>query len=168
MSVRARVRRILVAVVLAASAVACAQSGPQPAAPLAGTDLEGQPLGLEHFDGDVVVVTMWASWCGPCRDEVPVLNSALDRWKDDGLAVLGVNFRDIPEAATQFVDTEGARFPSIADPDGSLGVSWGVRALPQSFVVDRDGTIATRLAGPVTDQWIESDVVPVVTAAETS
>lgn len=160
--------RAVVTVALALTVVACGQAGvPQSAAPLAGAGLDGEHLDLEQFHGQVVVVTMWASWCGPCRDEVPVLNSALDRWEGDGLAVLGVNFRDIPEAATQFADREGARFPSISDPDGRLGVSWGVRALPQSFVIDRDGTIATRLAGPVTDEWFESTVVPVVNGAQT-
>lgn len=154
---------MLCAVVL----VACAQSSePRPAAALAGEGLGGEYLDLERLDGQVVIVTMWASWCGPCRDEVPVLNGALDQWEDHGLAVLGVNFRDIPEAARQFADREGARFPSIIDTDGRLGVSWGVRALPQSFVIDRQGNVVARLAGPVDEDWMDAVVATVVTQQE--
>lgn len=155
-----RVRRAtLVVAVLTAGLAGCAEDvDPAPAPPLSGASLVGDPIDIEDHHGDVVLVTAWASWCGPCRDEVPVLNRALEELGHEGLRIVGVNFRDHPDAAQQFVDRHRPTFPSVTDPDGALGVSWGVGALPQSFLVDRDGLVVERLFGPVSAEWI-ADVV---------
>src|SRR5688572_19770907 len=79
----------------------CAQppAYPLPAPPLTGEDLAGDRRSLADLRGSVVIVPVWASWCGPCRDEVPVLQDALGRWEDEGVAVLGINMRDHPPSA---------------------------------------------------------------------
>ncbi|MFW2514584.1 TlpA family protein disulfide reductase [Demequina sp. SO4-13] len=151
------------AVAVATALGACAAtSGPQPAPPLEGEGLRGEQIELAGLRGDVVVVTVWASWCAPCRDEVPVLHRALQRWDDQGFAVVGVNFRDHPDAAAQFVEQEQVAFPSVADPEGAIAVSWGVRGLPQTFLIDRSGDVAARKVGPVDDAWIDDVVAPEV------
>lgn len=148
---------LLVLTVLAASATGCAsESEPAPiAAPgLAGTDFDGVTRSLEDLRGQVVVVSVWASWCGPCRDEFPVLNEAVADFGEEGFAVFGVNFRDLPETAEAFIEEQRPDFPSLVDSDGSLSVSWGVSALPQSFLIDREGYIVARLPGAVNREWI--------------
>lgn len=130
------------------------------AAPLAGVSLSGEAFDLDDLRGQVVLVTVWASWCGPCREEVPVLNEALDSFADEEFRIVGLNFRDHPDAAQRFVEQESPAFPSIRDVDGRIGVGWGVHGLPQSFLVDRGGKVVARHFGAVEDSWITEIVAP--------
>lgn len=136
--------------------------GPRRAPQLAGHDLDGQPRNIADLAGDVVVVNTWASWCGPCRDEMPVLAAAQQELGDDGLQVLGLNVRDRPASAARLVEETGVQFPSIVDADGTLSVEWGVRGMPETFVVDRDGYIVAHHFGPVDEEWVESTLAPLV------
>lgn len=126
-----------------------------PAPPLSGEDLGGQPRDLASLEGSVVIVPVWASWCGPCRDEVPVLEDALARWGADDLAVLGINMRDRDDSARQFLAEHGASYPSVVDPRGTVAVGWGVTTLPVTFLVDRDGQVVARHTGVVTNEWLD-------------
>jgi len=153
----------VLAVVLALALAGCGSSGepdlPRPAPALAGADLDGVHRDLAELEGSVVLVAAWASWCGPCWDEAPVLDRAQERWGADGLEVLGLNVRDVPRAAENFVARTGARFPSVVDPDGTVSVDWGVWGMPHHFLVDRTGAVVAHRAGPVTEDWLES-VIP--------
>ena len=135
---------------------------PRPAPPLAGSDLGGQRHDLRDLRGSVVLVTAWASWCDPCRDEVPVLDEAVHRYGGDGLEVLGLNVQDRPEHARAFVEAEQPRFSSVVDHDGTRAVEWGLRGLPETFLVDRDGLVVAHRFGAVTREWVEDVVRPVV------
>ncbi|MEO9248241.1 TlpA disulfide reductase family protein [Citricoccus nitrophenolicus] len=139
-----------------------ADDGPRRAPPLSGLDLQGEPRDIGDLAGEVVVVNVWASWCGPCRDEMPVLQDAQEDLGDDGLQVLGINTRDLPGAAESLVAETGVSFPSVVDTEGTLAVEWGVSGMPQTFVVDRDGTIAAHRFGAVDREWIESTIAPLV------
>ncbi|GAA1659257.1 alkyl hydroperoxide reductase [Citricoccus zhacaiensis] len=139
-----------------------ADDGPRVAPPLSGLDLQGNPQDIAELAGEVVVVNAWASWCGPCRDEMPVLEAAQDAHGDDGLHVLGINTRDRTDAAQDLVAETGVSFPSVVDTEGTLAVEWGISGMPQTFVVDRDGTIAAHRFGAVDQDWIDSVIVPLV------
>ncbi|GGH48009.1 TlpA family protein disulfide reductase [Microbacterium album] len=159
---RRRLQALALAVVLALAGCSAATAPQTEAAPvLEGHDLTGQAHRLSDLRGEVVIVTVWASWCAPCREEFPVLERALDALEPEGLRVLGINFRDVPAAAEEFLAQQEASFPSVVDLDGSVSIEWGVRAVPQAFLVDRDGTILERRFGAIDDAWIEG----VVTAA---
>lgn len=138
------------------------EQDPYPAPSLAGPDLTGRQWNLEEHEGAVVLVSVWASWCGPCREEVPVLSAVDEQYDPDELLVLGLIFRDNPDAARQFIEEEEPSFPSVVDADGTIAVDWGVSALPQSFVVDRNGTVVARHFGAVTQEWIDDVVIPEV------
>lgn len=159
---------LLMALVLAACSSPTAPpqpiSAPAPAPALQGSDFDGRNHDLAQYAGSVVVVSVWASWCGPCREEIPILARAQERLGPEGLIVLGVNFRDNPDAAKQFLAEERPSFPSVADPRGTVAVAWGVAALPQSFLVDRDQRVVARHVGPVTDAWIDATVAAQVRA----
>lgn len=141
-------------------AVASAHSGTSDAPPLHGRSLTGERVDLEALRGHVVLVTVWASWCAPCRSEAPLLQSSYAELRDEGFRVVGLNFRDAPDAADAFAAEMGMTFPSIRDETGTLAVGWGVAALPQSFLIDPDGRIVARNAGPVTSAWISQEIEP--------
>lgn len=158
-------RRVPGAAVLAVVLTACSPGGgvpaqdPYPAPTLDGTDMSGEHWDLQDHRGSLVLVSVWASWCGPCREEVPVLSDVDRRFDDDDLLVLGLVFRDNPDAARQFVEEEQPTFPSVVDADGTIAVDWGVSALPQTFLVDQEGAVVARHFGAVTEEWVDDVVV---------
>ncbi|GAA4431265.1 hypothetical protein GCM10023169_35620 [Georgenia halophila] len=133
-----------------------------PAPELAGPGLAGGRHDLADLRGSVVIVNVWASWCAPCRKEVPVLERASEELGPEGLEVLGLNARDLPDAASTFVEDLGVSYPSIVDPEGTKAVEWGVVGMPETFLVDREGNIVDRHFGEVTQEWVQEVVVPEV------
>lgn len=149
---------LVTAVLLVLGACSPPPPYPLPAPPLSGADLAGQARDLGELAGSVVLVPVWASWCGPCRDEVPVLQEALDRWGGTELEVLGINMRDHGQSARDFLAEHGADYPSVADPRGTVAVGWGVTTLPVTFLVDREGQVVARHLGVVTEDWLDEVV----------
>ncbi|ASU81843.1 TlpA family protein disulfide reductase [Nocardiopsis gilva YIM 90087] len=128
------------------------------AEPLAGPLLEGGRMDLDSLRGDVVVVNVWGSWCPPCREEAPDLQRTWEETRDEGVQFLGVNTRDTESGARSFVEEFGITYPSIIDPDGERLRAWRelipVQAIPSTVVIDRDGRVAARVIGPVTDDTL--------------
>lgn len=129
--------------------------------------LEEMP-GRAHFtdpmirSGEVTLVNFWASWCPPCRAEHPVLESLAD----EGIPLLGVNYRDQPARADDFLEELGDPFRALgADPRARMGLDWGVVGLPETFVVDGAGRIVLRYAGPLTDEIVDSRIRPALERA---
>ncbi|MBU6244031.1 MAG: TlpA family protein disulfide reductase [Actinomycetales bacterium] len=123
---------------------------------LAGQTLDGGHLDVAQLRGTVVVVNNWASWCAPCRDEMPALVAASRAHPE--IAVVGVNVRDERAAATAFAADLGIHFPVIADADGSILRSIpGVppAALPSTVILDQQGRIAARVIGPTNPDQLE-------------
>lgn len=134
-----------------------------PAPALTGRTLAGEPFDLADLRGEVVVVNVMASWCAPCRDELPLLAEAARRWSADGLRVVAVAVRDEERATRALLEETGAEdLTVIPDPDGVRAVHWGVTGVPETFVVDRAGRVRIWAVGAVTEEWVERRVVPLV------
>jgi cytochrome c biogenesis protein CcmG/thiol:disulfide interchange protein DsbE len=118
-----------------------------PAPEFALSDLNGNPIRLADLRGRPVIVNFWASWCGPCVEEFPLLQRALEQHEADGLAVIGIVVQDRSEAARAFMARMGAAWPAAMDPDDSVAGSYGLYAPPESFFIDRHGVIASRQVG---------------------
>lgn len=105
-------------------------------------DLSGTRVSLSRFDGKPVLLNFWASWCPPCRDETPDLQSFYEHNNNRGLVVLGVNQQEKPDAARSFLQEFGVTYTSVLDSDGEVSETYGVgRGLPISFLVAPSGVI---------------------------
>ncbi len=113
-------------------------------------------------DGEVKLVNFWASWCAPCRVEHPNL-AALAA---EGIPVYGINYKDAPDNALAFLDELGDPYTAVGgDPQGATSLNWGVYGVPETFLVDGDGTIIMRVAGPVTQRAIQGRLRPALDEA---
>ena len=120
-----------------------------PAFTLDRLDREGQ-LSVADLKGKAVVVNFWASWCVPCRDEAPVLQTTYERYRDQGLVVLGIDVNDFHQDARRFMKRYGLTYPVVYDGKGSTVGKWGVRGFPETFFVDRSGKlVGERIEGAV-------------------
>ncbi|WP_274627162.1 DsbE family thiol:disulfide interchange protein [Arvimicrobium flavum] len=129
--------------------------------PLEGSGLPG--LESDAFKGKVTLVNVWASWCAPCREEHPVL-MALSQ--DKRFAVAGMNYKDKPENARRFIGDLGNPYDAIGvDQSGRTAIDWGVYGVPETYVVDRNGTILYRHVGPITPQAASSRLMPEIEKA---
>src|SRR5699024_1507042 len=122
----------------------------------------GEHIDLADHRGSVVIVAAWASWCTVCRAEMPVFAQAQQDMGEEGVALIGLNLQDRPEPAMAFLRDHDVELPSIVDSDGTLSVHWGVRGLPTTFLIDREGRVVDVHHGQVTENWIEDVVAPVV------
>ena len=106
---------------------------------------------------DITIVNFWASWCPPCRAEHPQLL----QMQADGLAIMGVNFKDTATAASRYLTDEGNPFKGVAfDPQGRASINWGVIAPPETFIVDGKGTVLFRFSGPLVGSDYEQRFLP--------
>ena len=114
----------------------------EPLPRLSGKTLEGDRLNAsDHADGSVLVINVWADWCGPCRQEQPQLVRLADRYHQDEVRFLGINYQDDRDAARAWVEEFGVPYPSLYDPSGRTAADLGFPFLPDTYVVDRGGTI---------------------------
>ncbi|MFB3739187.1 MAG: TlpA family protein disulfide reductase [Candidatus Velamenicoccus archaeovorus] len=117
---------------------------------LSGTTLQGSELSPADYRGRVVVVNFWATWCGPCRREQPVLSAAQEEAGPDGPVFLGVNYRDDPAAARAYLEEFDVAYPSMPDRSGALAYRFGVPGLPSTIFVDAAGRMRYRVVGALT------------------
>ena len=115
--------------------------------PTTGQAMAGDDLDLADFEGRVVVIDFWASWCVPCRRSFPWLNAMQSKYADDDLVIIGVNVDRVSADADQFLERYPATFKIIYDSEADLAQRFGVQAMPSSFVIGRDGTIRNRHLG---------------------
>jgi thiol-disulfide isomerase/thioredoxin len=121
------------------SANAAAVGGPAPNFTL--KSLTGKNMKLSELAGNVVLINFWASWCGPCREEMPLLNALHNKYEPLGFTVLGVNVEENSDAAKGFLKNFPADFPVLLDNANRVSKQYKVIAMPTTVVVDRDGNV---------------------------
>ncbi|HEX6025738.1 MAG TPA: TlpA disulfide reductase family protein [Solirubrobacter sp.] len=132
-------------------------SGSRPVAPVASLPwLHREGRGsLADYKGKVVVLNVWASWCDPCREEVPLLQKTHEKIQPKGGLVLGIDTQDASSKALAFLKERNATFPSLRDRDRSYGREFGVTGYPETFIIDREGRIAAMRRFPVDQKWLD-------------
>ncbi|WP_179380466.1 DsbE family thiol:disulfide interchange protein [Jannaschia marina] len=134
----------------------------QPAPAIAVTELQGRELLTPEMltDGEVKLVNFWASWCVPCRVEHPQIEVL-----SEVVPVYGINHKDQPANAIRFLDDLGDPYAAIGADPGRVAIDWGVTGFPETFVVDGEGIVRLRFAGPITVSVMEDTILPAIEAA---
>ncbi len=143
------------------------QNGPEG---LAGTaapvfplsDDRGAPASLQQYRGRIVVMNLWASWCPPCRAEMPDLQRLYDRYSDRGVAIVGVNEGESPQRARAFADSLQIRFPIWIDGAQRYGRTYAALGLPTTVILDRRGVVVRGFDGALTFDQMKAAVAPLV------
>ena len=111
--------------------------------------LDGPAVTLSKLRGQVVVINFWASWCAECQVEQAALNQVWQHFQDSGVVVIGVNFEDTSGGARGYVRTAGVTYPVVEDTGSRTALAYGLRGVPETFVVNRSGHIGGHVIGPV-------------------
>ncbi len=131
----------LVFSVFAATSLASSQLEGQTAPDFALKSSTGENMRLSEYRGDVVMINFWATWCGPCRQEMPLLDELYQRYSRVGFNLLGVNIDDDSRRAMQMIEELGVNFPVLFDASKRVSEMYDVDAMPVTVIVDREGTV---------------------------
>lgn len=124
-------------------------------------DLRGNEVRLSEYRGKTVLLTFWATWCGPCRLEMPAFEDRYQELKDDGFIVLGVNYDEPVEDVRTFRDELGLSFPLLLDPGGSVQRLYRIRGYPSSIFVDPQGVVRVIHLGLITEGQLRDYLVAI-------
>ncbi|MFP5327860.1 MAG: TlpA family protein disulfide reductase [Acidimicrobiia bacterium] len=163
-----------VIVTVALAAVFAGRFGEDPravASPLVGKPAPNRALplldgageiSLGQFAGEVVVVNFWASWCVPCRREHAELTAAAEHYEGRDVRFIGIVYQDRPGDARRFLDELGRPYDNVVDPASRAAIDFGLFGVPETFFIDREGIVRSRINGPVTAASVKAAVDPLL------
>lgn len=125
---------------------------------------DGQMVNLADYKDQVVLVNFWATWCTPCRTEMPVLDAYYQDHRADGFMLLAVNAGEPSGRVAEFIATQAFAFPIILDEEGHIAAHFGgIRAMPTSFLLDEQGKVQQQFFGAIEPETLETVVTPLLT-----
>ena len=127
--------------IMTASSLAASGLAGRSAPDFALKSASGENLRLSEYRGNVVMINFWATWCGPCRQEMPLLDDLYNRYQRVGFSLLGVNIDDDSRRAMHMVEELGVSFPVLFDADKEVSKLYQVEAMPVTMLLDREGTV---------------------------
>ncbi|KNY28091.1 TlpA family protein disulfide reductase [Pseudobacteroides cellulosolvens] len=113
------------------------------------SDLDGNKVSLKDFHGKNVYLNFWATWCPPCRKEMPAIEKLYKEYKDKGLVVLAIDLGEDKETVKNFINENNYSFKVLLDSDQSIGSKYNISAIPVSYFIDKDGNIAAKRVGAI-------------------
>lgn len=113
----------------------------KPAKDFQVTDLKGEELSLEKYRGQVVLLDFWATWCGPCKDEMPHVKKAYEKYKDQQFEIIGISLDRAKPPLEAYIQKEGIEWPQFLDHGGTIAKMYNVRGIPATFLIDSEGII---------------------------
>jgi cytochrome c biogenesis protein CcmG/thiol:disulfide interchange protein DsbE len=139
--------------------IAVGDSVPDRALPVLGGSGQGS---IADYRGRWVLVNLWASWCIPCRQEAPVLDSFARRYRAQGVSVLGIDVQDNSDDALAFIDDNHVDYPQLRSVGDERSSAFGSTGVPENFLVDPRGRLALIWRGPVDEAFLDKQVVPTI------
>lgn len=133
-----------------------------PAPEIQLVDLQGKPVQLSDYRGQVVLLNNWAIWCPPCKAEMPVLQAFYDRYREKGFSIIGIEAGEQPESVSEFVNEYQLTFPIWPDPQQLSMSAFQAFSLPNSYVIDRTGVVRLAWTGAISDAMLENYVTPLL------
>ena len=124
--------------------------------------LDGKKHTLADYRGKPVIVNFWATWCPPCREELPSMNRAWEKIKNEGIAMIAINLAETDDTVTPFLDKHPIDFTVLLDSQGQAAQDWGVQGLPTTFVVSPEGKVVYQVVGG--RAWDNDDLLDMVRA----
>ena len=124
--------------------------------------LDGSNIALSDYQGQIIIMNMWATWCPPCRAEMPGLERFYQTYKSDGVVVLAVNGQEPESTVRPFIAANNFTFPVLLDVDGTVGRQYATHSFPTTFVIDRNGRIQHVKVGEITAAELEQIVTPLL------
>ena len=121
------------------------------------TQVSGERFTRNNFKGKVTVVNFWASWCGPCVEEIPALNRLREHMQGRAFELISINYAEKPEQVREFLDSVQVDFPVLLDRDGSYSARWNVLVYPATFVINTDGVIVYGVNGAI--EWDSPEII---------
>jgi cytochrome c biogenesis protein CcmG/thiol:disulfide interchange protein DsbE len=157
---------VAVAVIVALLATGLGRDPSVIASPLIGRtapnftlpQLDGPPVTLSKLRGQIVVINFWASWCTECQVEQAALDQMWQRFQDSGVVVIGINFQDTADSARSYVSTADVTYPVVEDTDSSTALAYGLRGVPETFVVNQSGRIVEHVIGPIDEATLATEI----------
>ena len=132
-------------------------------APDAGmSEVNGGAINLESFKGKVILLNFWATWCPPCIKEMPFLEATYEKYKAEGLVIVGVNYNENKETVLPFILGKGVTFPVVLDKDLRMTRIYQVLSLPATFIIDRKGIIRDKYRGEITKEIFSEKIEPLL------
>lgn len=125
-----------------------------------GPSTGSSALSLSDFKGKSVVLNFWASWCAPCKDELPLLESTWKRMQAQGkdIVFLGIDFQETSGTASGFLQQNSISYPAVLDANGSVALKYGITSLPDTIFIDRNGTVKSKVLQQLTAQVLSSNL----------
>jgi peroxiredoxin len=124
--------------------------------------LSGEKISLDDYAGQVVLINLWATWCPPCKAEMPTLNTFYETHKEQGFVVLAVNNQEDATTVNSYIQEKGFSFPVLLDTQATMLELYQVQGLPTTFVIGRNGQIQHVQVGEITEQQLETIVGPLL------
>jgi len=135
-----------------------------PAPQLTLFDMQNRSVSLDDYRGRVVLVNLWATWCPPCKEEMPVFQAFYEQYKKDGFDIVAINDGDPKQSVEEFVDDYKLTFPIWLDPTyTATQKAFRTAGLPSSYVIDRQGTVRLTWVGGIKRDVLEQYVIPILT-----
>jgi peroxiredoxin len=134
----------------------------QPAPELTLSDLDGNQISLNDFSGEVILVNNWATWCPPCRQEMPEFQAFFEEYQDHGFQVVAIEAGQPENEVKAFADQLGLSFVILLDPDNKSLTSFQQSSLPNSFVIDKEGDLRYAWVGAINKDTLEQYIIPLL------
>ncbi len=158
-------KKLSLLILVCCSALFIASCGPgpkvaeigQPAPDFTLVDRKGKTWTLSELKGQVVFVNFWATWCPPCREEMPSMQRLYTRLPKDKFKMLAILNSDDPALGDKFVAKIGVTMPILNDQINNIGSKYGLTGLPETFIVDKQGVLREKLVGPA--QWDSTEII---------
>ncbi len=131
-----------------------------PAVDFSLKDLSGQEQNLSSYAGKLVFLNFWATWCGPCRAEIPSMEELYLELQNQGFVIVALNSQETDEQVADFVENVGMSFPVLLDTGGRVGAAYSIRAIPTTYIIDPQGYILGRMVG--TRDWYTPEIISLV------